>query len=366
VVRRFAALVACLALATVGASGSVGAPDTSRAVARARALDAYAAMQRYFYSSEDHSYAGTYPPRHRAQAWPFSQALWATVDLAGLPGAGGDARADLLARIRSLTAYSHPEPGRPAEFAPVYGGSGVVYYDDNLWIALGLVEASRVAKSAAPLATAAQLFTLVEDGWDDDSTHPCPGGVFWTRLGANHDRNTVTTANSALLALRLYEKSGSSAYLAWARKAYAWTQRCLGLPNGLIADHIDLGGKVDTHTWSYNQGAMVAAGVQLYRATGERRYLADAQRTADAALKAIGDPLASGEPPVFLAIFYRDLLELGSAVAGRHDRAAIEKFADEAWAHSRNPKTGLFHFGGRGPTLLDQAAMVQVYAELAR
>ncbi len=334
-------------------------------MARVRALEAYAAMQRYFYSSEDHSYAGTYPPRHRAQAWPFSQALWATVDLAGLPGASGDSREDLLDRIRSLTAYSHPEHGRPAEFAPVYGGSGVVYYDDNLWIALGLVEASRVTKSAAPLATAAQLFTLVEDGWDDDSTHPCPGGVFWTRLGVNHDRNTVTTANSALLALRLYEKSGSGAYLAWARKAYAWTQRCLGLSDGLVADHIDLGGKIDTHTWSYNQGAMIAAGVQLYRATGERRYLTDAQRTADAALKAIGDPLASGEPPVFLAIFYRDLLELGSAVAGRHDRAAIERFADEAWAHSRNPRTGLFHFAGRGPTLLDQAAMVQVYAELA-
>ncbi len=334
-------------------------------MARTRALDAYAAMQRYFYSAHDGSYAGTYPARGRTQAWPFSQALWATVDLAGLPGPSGDARADLRERLKALAAYSHPETGRPAEFAPVYGGSGVVYYDDNLWIALGLVEASRVTKDPAPLAKAAQIFTLVTDGWDDDSTHPCPGGVFWTRLGANKDRNTVTTANSALLALRLYERSGSSPYLAWAQKAFAWTQRCLGLPNGLIADHIDLGGKVDMDTWSYNQGAMIAAGVQLYRATGQHRYLADAERTADASLKTIGDPLASGEPPVFLAIFYRDLLELGSAVAGRDDRAAVEAFADEAWALSRNPKTGLFHFDGRGPTLLDQAAMVQVYAELA-
>jgi Glycosyl hydrolase family 76 len=354
--------VACLALVGVASSGSDGARETSRALARTRALDAYAAMQRYFYSPEGHSYAGTFPARGRAQAWPFSQALWATVELAAL----GGARSDLRARIEALAAYSRPEAGRPAEFAPVYGGSGVVYYDDNLWIALGLVEASRVTKSPAPLATAAQLFTLVQDGWDGDAAHPCPGGVFWTRLGANHDRNTVTTANSALLALRLYEKSGTGAYLVWAKQAYAWTQRCLGLSNGLIADHIDLHGKVDTHTWSYNQGAMIAAGVQLYRATGERRYLTDAVRTADAALRAIGDPLASGEPPVFLAIFYRDLLELGQSVAGRHDRAAIETFADEAWTHSRDPKTGLFRFDGREPTLLDQAAMVQVYAELAR
>ena len=89
-VRRFAALVACLVLATVGVSGSDGASGSSRALARTRALAAYASMQRYFYSADDGSYAGTYPARGRAQAWPFSQALWATVDLAGLPGTGGE------------------------------------------------------------------------------------------------------------------------------------------------------------------------------------------------------------------------------------------------------------------------------------
>jgi hypothetical protein len=44
----------------------------------------------------------------------------------------------------------------------------------------------------------------------------------------------------------------------------------------------------------------------------------------------------------------------------------MEAFADEAWKKARDPKTGLFHFSGRPATLLDQAAMVQVYAELAR
>src|SRR5262249_38376267 len=153
------------------------------------------------------------------------------------------------------------------------------------------------------------LFDLVTDGWDTDPSHPCAGGVYWVRSGANHDRNTVTTANSALLALGLYERSGSPTYLTWARMAYDWTKRCLGLSNGLIRDHIDLKGKIDGHTWSYNQGAMVAAAALLYRATGKRRYLADATRTANATLEMLGDPLASGEPPFFLAIFYRDLLE---------------------------------------------------------
>ena len=323
-------------------------------------------MQRYFYSAASGSYAGTYPARRtRAQAWPYSQALWATLELA-VASRSGDARADLLERLKALGAYSHPEPGRPAEFAPVYGGSGTVYYDDNLWIALGLVGASDVVAGTGSLATAQHIFTLVGDGWDVDRADPCPGGVFWTRLGANRDRNTVTTANAALLALELYERTASQSYLQWARNAYAWTKRCLGTPSGLVADHIDLHGKVDPHTWSYNQGAMIAAGVRLYHATGERRYLTDARRTADASLRALGDPLTSEEPPIFLAIFYRDLLELDSAVAGRSDRAAVEAFADEAWSSARNPKTGLFSFHGRQPTLLDQAAMVQIYGQLAR
>jgi predicted alpha-1,6-mannanase (GH76 family) len=206
----------------------------------------------------------------------------------------------------------------------------------------------------------------VNDGWDRDESHPCPGGVFWTRAGANRDRNTVTTANASLLAARLFLRTGQTGYLAFARKAYAWTERCLGRQDGLLADHIDLRGRVDWTTWSYNQGAMIAAGALLFRATGERSYLADAGRTADAALKAFRYPLASGEPPVFLAIFYRDLEELRAVRPGRDERGQLADFAEDAWQHARDPRTGLFHFGGRGPTLLDQAAMVQIFAQLAR
>ena len=337
VVLRRALTVAWMAATVLAVCASPAGADPTSTLARGRALEAYAAMQKYFFSAHDRSYAGTYPARGRAQAWPYSQALWATVDLAGLPGIGAGLRTDLLDRIEALSAYSHPEPGRPSEFAPVYGGQGRVYYDDNLWIALALVQSSRVETKGSPLTTARQLFDLITDGWDSNGADPCPGGVFWTRLGANHDRNTVTTANAAVLALRLYRTSHSPRYLAWARKAYLWTQRCLGTPSGLVSDHIDLRGNIDRHTWSYNQGAMIAAGVQLFQATGNRRYLADAVHTADASLHEIGDPIGSGEPPVFLAIFYRDLLELAAVVDGRSDRSALEAFADEAWTKRTQP-----------------------------
>jgi Glycosyl hydrolase family 76 len=345
-------LLAAIILATTVWGTTPASGDASRSTARARAADAYAAMQRYFYSPSDDSYTGVYPARGHAQAWPFSQALWATLRAAPV---------DLQSRLAELTAYSHPEPGRPAEFAPRYGGSGVVYNDDNLWIALALEQLG----DPSSVKTSAQLFDLVTDGWDTDASHPCPGGVFWTRLGVNRDRNTVTTANAALLALDLYGRSRKQTYLTFARRAYEWTKSCLGRQDGLIGDHIDLRGSVDWTTWSYNQGAMIAAAVGLYRATGERGYIAGAQRIATAALKAFAKPLGSGEPPVFLAIFYRDLRQLNAVAPRRAYQAAEEAFADAAWAQARDPRTGLFRFDGRQPTLLDQAAMVQIYAELA-
>jgi predicted alpha-1,6-mannanase (GH76 family) len=277
---------------------------------------------------------------------------------------GGGFHSDLLTRVAALSAYHHSGPGR-VSYAPVYGGSGDVYYDDNLWIAMALIEATGVTHNRSSLDTARQLFTLVTDGWDSNQADPCPGGVFWKRTGVNHDRNTVTTANSALLALTLYKSSPRPGYLLWAQRAYSWAKTCLGTGNGLVADHVDLAGRIDPHTWSYNQGAMIATAVRLFQLTGQRQYLSDAEQDADATLAKLGNPLASGEPAVFLAIFYRDLLGLSAVDPKRNDRAAVATFADEAWAKARDPKTGIFHFGHNVGTLLDQAAMVQIYALLS-
>ena len=210
-----------------------------------------------------------------------------------------------------------PSPaGRPST-PRCSAAPGVVYYDDNLWIALALVGSSSIVGGQAS-RDGAQPLPPGRGRLGRERGRPLPGRRLLDAL-----RAPTTTATRSRRRTRRCSRSGSTsgrgspAYLAWAQSAYAWTKRCLGHASGLVADHIDLGGKVDPHTWSYNQGAMIAAGVRLYRATGGARYLDDATRTANAALRTIGDPLASGEPPVFLAIFYRDLLELTAVVPGR-------------------------------------------------
>jgi predicted alpha-1,6-mannanase (GH76 family) len=321
-------------------------------------------MQHYFYVPATASYNGIYPAAGHAQVWPYSQALWATLELARIPGSGVSARADLAARIDGLGAYGN-RTRSGVVYDAVYGGQTYVFYDDNAWISLALIDASDLMRKPSLLTGARRVVTPIEGGWDSHPGDPCPGGVYWIRSKRNHDRAAVSTANGALIGALLFQHTHELNYLDWARRAYRWSQRCLGTPSGLVADHIDAAGTVDTRTWSYNQGAMIAAGVSLYRATGERRYLRDAEQTATATLAMLGDPLTSGEPASFLAIFYRDLLALTAVDPHRSDRAAVESFANAAWAHERDTRTGLFYFGHTDATLLDQAAMVQVYAALA-
>ena len=67
-----------------------------------------------------------------------------------------------------------------------------------------------------------------------------------------------------------------------------------------------------------------------------------------------------------LSIYYGDLMTLAPIARGGEISRAVTSFADRAWAGERDPGTGLFHFGHSLATLLDQSAMVQLYAELAR
>jgi hypothetical protein len=343
---------------------ATAAPNTSELLAQHRALATYSAMQQYFYVPATASYSGIYPSAGHAQVWPYSQMLWATLQLARIPGAGSTALADLPTRIAGLGAYGTRTSGGIV-YDAVYGGRTYVFYDDNAWISLALIAASDLTRERSLLGTARQVFRPIEAGWDSNPRDPCPGGVYWIRSRRNHDRTAVSTANGALIGALLYQRTHVQYYLDWARRAYRWSQRCLGTPSGLVSDHINDAGTVDTRPWSYNQGAMIAAGVNLYRATGERRYLLDAEHTANAAVAMLKDPLNSAEPASFLAIFYRDLLELAAVDHSRQDRAAVESFANVVWTRERNASTGLFYFGHTNATLLDQAAMVQVYAALA-
>ena len=79
-----------------------------------------------------------------------------------------------------------------------------------------------------------------------------PASSVVTLTNTSRDRNTVSTANGAVIGLRLYEVTRNTAYLTWAKTMLGWLDRCMLTPNGLYWDHIDLSGRVNTAQWSYN------------------------------------------------------------------------------------------------------------------
>ncbi len=348
VVAKGIVMVAALVTSTVLASPRAAPPRSAANLSRAVA--AYASMQRFFAGSQ--AYNDAYPASGPSSAWSFSQALAATLSLAATsPAYVADVRSELAA----LDLYWQPA-GYLSFPAPPVGTGGSQYLDDNEWIAQDLVRAYGLLHDPRLLARAQQVLALVTAAWDRNGGDACTGGVFWTHDPSNADRNAVSTANGAVLALDLYQQTGDRHQLHWAQTMYGWVRRCLSAPDGLYADHLDPSGAVDRHEWSYNQGAMVAAAVGLYEATGRRAYLAQAQALAAAALARFEADGFADDPACFVAIFFRDLKRLDEAAPDPGYRAAAQRYADDRWAAA-----------GEGPasTLLDQAAVVDLYAQLA-
>ncbi len=282
--------------------------------------------------------------------------------MAGVPKRGRLYVREAAERVSDLGPYLRHD----GAYASVRGPSGSVYYDDNEWIALELLRWYHLRNAGEALARAERVFRIVVNAWDSDPTHACPGGIPWTNAAGNDDRNTVTTATGALLGLRLYEATHDPMELAWAKQMLAWVSSCLLAPDGLFWDHLTPDGTRDETHWSYNQGTAIGANVLLYRLTADKAALARAESLADDSLAYFDRTPGGREPPYFLSIFFRNLLDL-SAVDGNSDyRAEVQEYADAAWDAAHDPRTGLFRFHGSRPVqLLEQAAMVQIYAALA-
>ena len=252
-------------------------PETPGVYA-ARAARAYAAMQRRF-RTRDVLYRRDGKlrlPGTAAHLWPFSRALVATLDLAGIAHdltADIDADAAVAASLKALERYWDPSGDPPAYSSDVRGArlGGDRYYDDNAWVGLALVQLERMRPGSGYLDRAEELFRFAaSSGWDRRAV-PNPGGVFWVEQGrgagtTNHDRNTVSNAPNAELGLHLAElrdRRLTAPESIVAEEMYEWVLATLDasresdLPGtGLFWDKLRGDGTLDKTLWSYNQGSM--------------------------------------------------------------------------------------------------------------
>jgi hypothetical protein len=368
----------------------------------ARAARAYAAMERRFRRG-----GGLYRreptlllSRMASHLWPFSRALVAILDVAGIGDGlvdGIDLDGAIAQCLGALERYWDPDQDPPAYSSDIRGSrlGGDRYYDDNAWVGLALVQLERMRRGSGYLARARELYRFALAGWAWDAT-PNPGGVFWVEQGrgvgrSNHDRNTVSTAPNAELGLHVAELSGQQpltvrgpdreqvgpeAMCEWVLATLDASRETDAPGTGLFWDKLRGDGTIDRATWSYNQGSMVGASVLLARradpeSTAHHPDVTAHLRRAEAITrKALGHYADAYEqqPAAFNAIFFRNLLLLHAATDDDALRTeiveAIRGYVDRAWSERRD-RRDRFHLSHGGVTLLNQSAMVQLLALLA-
>lgn len=217
------------------------------------------------------------PPRQPAYMWG------AGVQLSALAAAARVDQAQYYDRMESyaaaLDAYLVKHNGiagydvQPAQPKPDR------YYDDNAWIVLAMLEAYSLTKDAQYLDRAKSAMRYVLSGEDDQ----LGGGIYW-RENTRDSKNTCSNAPAIVGCLLLHRATGDAKYLATAQQLFAWTEKHLrDEEDGLYLDNVDLAGKIDRRKFTYNTAVMIRANCLLHAATGEAKYLAEAQRMAEAA-----------------------------------------------------------------------------------
>lgn len=359
----------------------------------ARALLGYKAMQENFYIPG----TGLYEGEPYSYLWPFSQALAATISVSNIRGQQARQSAayprELHVRLYGLAKYwgpagqtlpgAQPEGEEEAEGSesaevvgiaptslPSFNGNvappgGVSYYDDNEWVGIELTRLYKLHHEAQLLEKAEQIMAFVMAGWQTNPKLACPGGVPFSDSPTNTDRNAVTDAPAAELGVQLFRLTNDAAYLQFAQMAYEWVRTCLLQSNGLYADHIRPHGAIGEALWSYNQGAMIGAGVLLYQTTHNGAYLYQARQTAKAALSFFTIERLLSENPFFPSVYFRNLMFLDSVTHDPPGAKLAQSYVDHVWVNQRLTNN-LFAFGSPPSSqLLYQAAIVQMYALLS-
>jgi hypothetical protein len=286
--------------------------------------------------------------RAPASLWTLVHVIAGAADLAAMDAdPGSEQLLATLPRYRSGDAFG-PTPRRRRR-----------YFDDNAW--LGLLSLRLFARSGDDrhLRRATELLRFVRTGEAPE------GGVLWVE--GSSSRNACSTAPSAELALALHLHRADDDAVAFARRSLAWLRHALGRDDGVVADRVE-NGVTEPTVWSYNQGAAFGGHRLLARAAADTAAAAAsvARRTAESSLTVFDGDRLWREPPPFLAVWFRELLDADDTDLRRGARDRLGSYLDRALREARDPRTGLFTSGGIGsydgrPTI-DQAAFVQLLA----
>ena len=248
------------------------------------------------------------------------------------------------------------------------------FYDDNVWLGIDFTDVYLMTSQENYLQSAKLIWKFIESGMDD-----ClGGGIYWCEQ-KKESKNTCSNAPATVLCMKLFKLTKDAKYLEQAKKTYQWTRDNLCDPSDFVYwDNKNLQGKVDPAKYTYNSGQMIQAGVLLYQATGEKRYLKEAQQTAEGSYRFFlkVQPIATGEmkffpgTPWFNVILFRGLKALYLVDRNEAYIKTMIENADYAWNYTRD-ENGLFSNDWSGnrkeqfKSLLENACMIELFAEIS-
>ena len=243
----------------------------------------------------------------------------------------------------TVTTYTWPD-FPPGITPPQNGFAGFLndYYDDEGWWALAWLKIYDLTKEHWYLQTAIEIFEDMTKGWSGTC-----GGLWWDK---QHSQK-VAIANALFLTVGAQlanRASDKDFYLSWAHKEWDWFKG-----TGMINEDYNINDGIDLVTcrnnngiiWSYNQGVILGALLELYRAAPDDTYLAMAERIALAGIKRLSDlngilhdpcePNCGGDGPQFKGIFMRNLQELQLAIPNDRFKTFIDDNANSIWLNDR-------------------------------
>ncbi|RYO74291.1 hypothetical protein DL764_010902 [Monosporascus ibericus] len=224
------------------------------------------------------------------------------------------------------------------------------FYDDEGWWALALIRAHDLGVLGLGddryLPQAEEIFEDMKKG---NST--C-GGIYWSKKVkyTNAIANELYLSTAASLANRVPEKKDY--YLDIALAQWDWFKN-----SGMInKDNLINDGLTDDcennrlQTWTYNQGVILGALVELSTATGDLSLLDEATKIAIAAITHLSEdgvlyegcePRCGADGAQFKGIFMRNLHYLQKAKPSEPIKNFILRNADAIWAKDRSERNEL-------------------------
>ncbi|KAL2164586.1 hypothetical protein VTH06DRAFT_3803 [Thermothelomyces fergusii] len=339
---------------------------------RAAARSAIEAMNKRFYSSTQAIWSPGEP------WWLSGVALAAVTDYMRKTGTG-----DYLSQVEDMIRVQraqHPQNG---------GEFRADSTDDTGWWALAMIRMYDLTGNGTYLDISIEDETFMYKYW---TSSPCGGGIYVDTKAKTY-KNAIANELYIKLAASLHNRiANDTKYLSRAETAWSWFQRS-GMIKGdnLINDGLAVSGNGFCSNnrlpvWTYNQGVILGALAELYRATSSETYLTWAGRIADAVLSnngstspqltspqdGDGDGNAGGilteascrpdeadgcdhDQQVFKGVLAHNLAELDAAVPGRSGggggpyRAYLECNAQSAYVRAREQATDLYDVAWAGP-----------------